>query len=53
VKAWNGAGGTRVEVRHLFYNTPVRRKFLRGVSTEMAHTTEVFTPLALLRRRLS
>src|SRR4051794_28438609 len=22
VKAWNGAPGTRVEVRHLFYNTP-------------------------------
>src|SRR5262249_41639275 len=30
VKAWNGAAGTRVEVRHLFYNTPVRRKFLRS-----------------------
>src|SRR2546427_6953796 len=24
VKAWNGAPGTRIEVRHLFYNTPVR-----------------------------
>ena len=29
VRAWNGAPGTRIEVRHLFYNTPVRRKFLR------------------------
>src|SRR5262249_27579324 len=28
VRAWNGAPGTRVEVRHLFFNTPVRRKFL-------------------------
>src|SRR5947209_8970932 len=36
-RAWNGAPGTRVEVRHLFYNTPVRRKFLRSVPTEMGH----------------
>jgi DNA mismatch repair protein MutL len=47
VKAWNGAAGTRVEVRHLFYNTPVRRKFLRGVGTEMGHISEMFTRLAL------
>src|ERR1700758_5601599 len=26
VRAWNGAPGTRLEVRYLFYNTPVRRK---------------------------
>ena len=30
VRAWNGSPGTRIEVRHLFYNTPVRRKFLRS-----------------------
>jgi DNA mismatch repair protein MutL len=47
VRVWNGAPGTRVEVRHLFYNTPVRRKFLRGPSVEMAQVTEVFTRLAL------
>ena len=29
VRPWNGSPGTRIEVRHLFYNTPVRRKFLR------------------------
>jgi DNA mismatch repair protein MutL len=47
VRAWNGAPGTRIEVRHLFYNTPVRRKFLRTVSTEMGHLCETFTRLAL------
>jgi DNA mismatch repair protein MutL len=47
VRAWNGAGGTRIEVRHLFYNTPVRRKFLRTTGTEMGHVCEMFTRLAL------
>src|SRR5438093_1607468 len=43
VRAWNGSLGTRIEVRHLFYNTPVRRKFLRTVSTELGHITEACT----------
>jgi DNA mismatch repair protein MutL len=47
VKPWNGSGGTRIEVRHLFFNTPVRRKFLRGAPTEMGHVSEVFTRLSL------
>jgi DNA mismatch repair protein MutL len=47
VRAWNGAAGTRLEVRHLFYNTPVRRKFLRTTGTEMGHVCETFTRLAL------
>ncbi len=47
VRAWNGAPGTRLEVRHLFYNTPVRRKFLRTVSTEVGHVAEMVTRLAL------
>src|SRR5262245_16548173 len=48
-KVWNGAAGTRVEVRHLFYNTPVRRKFLRTPATEMGHICEVCTRIALAR----
>jgi DNA mismatch repair protein MutL len=46
-RAWNGTPGTRVEVRHLFFNTPVRRKFLRAPATEMGHVAEAFTRLAL------
>jgi DNA mismatch repair protein MutL len=39
--------GTTIEVRQLFYNTPVRRKFLRSTQTEMGHVSEAFTRLAL------
>ncbi len=46
-RAWNGSPGTRIEVRHLFFNTPVRRKFLRTIGTELGHLSEVFTRLAL------
>ena len=47
IKPWNGSPGTRIEVRHLFYNTPVRRKFMRTVSTELGHVSESVTRLAL------
>ena len=39
--------GTLVEVRQLFFNTPVRRKFLRTTQTEMGHVSEAFTRIAL------
>lgn len=39
--------GTTIEVRHLFFNTPVRRKFMKTPSTEMGHVTEAFTRIAL------
>jgi DNA mismatch repair protein MutL len=41
------AVGTTIEVRQLFFNTPVRRKFLRSSQTEMGHVSESFTRLAL------
>jgi DNA mismatch repair protein MutL len=39
--------GTTIEVRNLFYNTPVRRKFQRTTQTELGHVSEQFTRLAL------
>jgi DNA mismatch repair protein MutL len=52
VRLWNGAPGTRIEVRHLFWNTPVRRKFLRSPTTEMGHICEVVTRVALAQPKL-
>jgi DNA mismatch repair protein MutL len=51
VRPWNGAPGTRIEVRHLFYNTPARRKFLRTTATEMAQLGEAVTRIILARSR--
>ncbi len=39
--------GTTVEVRDLFFNTPVRRKFLRSTTTELGHVSEAFIRVAL------
>ncbi|MCC7084746.1 MAG: DNA mismatch repair endonuclease MutL [Pirellulales bacterium] len=39
--------GTSIEVHHLFFNTPVRRKFLRTAQTEMGHAGEALTRVAL------
>lgn len=39
--------GTTIEIRNLFYNTPVRRKFLRASQTEIGHCSEAFTRIAL------
>lgn len=39
--------GTTMEIRQLFYNTPVRRKFLRTPQTEKGHIAEAFTRVAL------
>lgn len=44
--------GTQIEVRQLFANTPVRRKFLKSIATEFGYITEHFTRIALAQPRL-
>lgn len=44
--------GTTIEVKQLFVNTPVRRKFLRSSGTELGHICEQFTRIALANPRL-
>jgi len=39
--------GTLVEVKHLFFNTPARRKFLKGDATEASHIADTVAGLAL------
>ena len=39
--------GTTIEIRQLFYNTPVRQKFLKTPQTEKSHIAEAFARVAL------
>jgi DNA mismatch repair protein MutL len=39
--------GTRVEVKDLFFNTPVRKKFLKGDRTETDHILDAFMRIGL------
>ena len=49
--------GTSIEIRHLFYNTPARLKFLKSAATESAHIVSAVSRQAMahpkLRFRLS
>lgn len=44
--------GTQIEIRDLFLNTPVRRKFLKTTGTEFSHISEQFTRIAIANPRL-
>jgi DNA mismatch repair protein MutL len=47
LKSCGGPVGTVMEVRNLFYNTPVRRTFLKSDMTEAGHVVEMFSRIAL------
>jgi DNA mismatch repair protein MutL len=46
------ATGTLIEVKQLFANTPVRRKFLKTINTEFGHISEQFSRIAIANPRL-
>ncbi len=52
VRPSGGPAGTLIEVRDLFANVPVRRKFLKQSATEFGHISEQFTKIALAHPRL-
>lgn len=49
VKEAAGKPGSVIEVRDLFFNTPARRKFIKGDTTETGHIYETVCNLALSR----
>ena len=47
VESTAGAPGTSVAVKNLFYNTPARRKFMRGDQTEYRHILSMINRFTL------
>ncbi len=45
--------GTTIEVRDLFFNTPARKKFLKGDAVEMHHIIETIIRYALLHAHVA
>jgi len=52
VRDHGGPVGTIMEVRNLFFNTPVRRTYLKTDATEGGHVAEIFTRIALAQPKV-
>lgn len=50
---YGAAPGTTIEIRDLFYNTPVRRKFLKSERTEASKIQDIVGKLALSNPHIS
>lgn len=50
---WGGPKGTTITVKDLFFNTPVRYKFLKKDFTEAGYIEDVITKLALIHPEIS
>lgn len=53
VQPWAGACGTTVEVKNLFFNTPVREKFLKSDITEKSKIISCLDEIALVRNDIN
>ncbi|MCP3955448.1 MAG: DNA mismatch repair endonuclease MutL [Desulfobacterales bacterium] len=49
VEEIGAAPGTMISVKQIFFNTPVRRKFLKTVATEMGHVADTLARIAMGR----
>ena len=47
ITTWHGANGTYIRIEDIFYNVPVRKKFLRSSQAEYSHCLETLQALAL------
>ncbi len=53
IQPWAGSTGTTVEVRNLFFNTPVREKFLKSDTTEKSKILSCLDEIALVRNDIN
>ena len=51
IKNWSAPEGTCLSISDLFYNVPVRLKFLKSAQTEFSHCLEAIQALALANPR--
>ncbi len=48
-----GNKGTKIEISHLFFNTPVRKKYLKDINYELNKIVDIITRYALINEGIS